>query len=237
MDDIQNIIGYKFKSDMLLMLALTHSSFSNESKLPSGENNERLEFLGDAVLEITVSEYLYNRYPSMSEGDLTKLRAAIVCEPSLAQKAKDLNLGKYIRIGKGEEQTGGRTRGSILADAVEAIIGAMYLDGGFNAVKKFIVSLIEEDNDRWAEASRTPDGVRQRIMHSDYKTFLQEYVQSYSREPLEYTVTDEQGPDHSKVFYVSLSHMGKQIGTGQGRTKKEAEQSSAFVAIKNMGLD
>ena len=231
MNDIQKIIGYNFKSNNLLTLALTHSSFSNESKLPHGNNNERLEFLGDAVLEIAVSEYLYNRYPTMSEGDLTKLRAAIVCEPSLAQKAKNLNIGEYLRIGKGEEQTGGRTRGSILADAVEAIIGAMYLDGGFVPVKNFVVNLIQNSEDP------NSDNVTKAIMHSDYKTFLQEHIQSYSRDPLEYTVTDEQGPDHNKTFFVSLSHMGKQIGVGQGRTKKEAEQNSAFDAIKNIGIE
>jgi len=235
MIDIQDKIGYTFKNTKLMELALTHSSFSNENKIPAGNNNERLEFLGDAVLELTVSEYLYNRYPNMPEGDLTKLRAALVCEPSLTQKAKDLGIGQYIKIGKGEEQTGGRTRGSILSDAVEALIGAMYLDGGAEPVKEFIIGLIQADVD--SEAFRTPDGVRQRIMHSDYKTYLQEHIQSYSREPLEYTITGEEGPDHAKIFYVSLSHMGNQIGTGSGRTKKEAEQNSAFAAIKSIGIE
>jgi len=231
MKDIQDILGYKFKSDKLLELALTHSSFSNEGKLPGSNNNERLEFLGDAVLEVTVSEYLYNRYPNMPEGDLTKLRAAIVCEPSLAQKAKDLNLGQYIRIGKGEEQTGGRTRGSILSDAVEALIGAVYLDGGFDPAKRFVIGLIQNDD------APNSDSLAKQLMHSDYKTYLQEHIQSFSREPLEYTITDEQGPDHAKTFYVSLSHMGEQIGTGSGRTKKEAEQNSAYAAIKGLGLE
>jgi len=173
----------------------------------------------------------------MPEGDLTKLRATIVCEPSLAQKAKNLNLGQYIKIGKGEEQTGGRTRGSILSDAVEALIGAMYLDGGFETAKKFVIELIQDDDAPSGEVFRTPDSVRQRILHSDYKTFLQEHIQSFSREPLEYTITDEQGPDHAKIFYVSLSHMGKEIGMGSGRTKKEAEQAAAFTAIKSLGLE
>jgi len=226
MVNIQDKIGYTFKSAHLIELALTHSSFSNENKLPAGNNNERLEFLGDAVLELSVSQYLYNRYPSMSEGDLTKLRAAIVCEPSLTKKAKDMDLGNYIRIGKGEEHTGGRTRGSILSDAMEALIGAIYLDGGFDAASNFVLSLLPNDGDIEAGS------LMKQIMHSDYKTYLQEHVQSYSREPLEYTTTDEQGPDHAKMFYVSLSHTGKRIGSGQGRTKKEAEQNCAKLAIE-----
>jgi len=230
MKDIEQRINYEFSNPQFLELALTHSSFSNENKLPGGNNNERLEFLGDAVLELAISQYLYDRYPKMSEGDLTKLRAAIVCEPSLARKARGLEIGKYIQIGKGEEQTGGRARDSILSDAVEALIGAIYLDGGFKAAASFVIGLLNENDP-------DSDNITKQIMHSDYKTYLQEHIQSFSREPLEYVITDEQGPDHAKIFFVSLYHLGKQIGTGKGRTKKEAEQNAAYSAIQNEGLD
>jgi len=230
MNDIQQKISYTFKNQKYLELALTHSSFSNESKLPTGSNNERLEFLGDAVLELAISQYLYDRYPKMSEGDLTKLRAAIVCEPSLAKKARDIEIGNFIRIGKGEEQTGGRERDSILSDAVEALIGAIYLDGGFEAAAAFVINLLNESDP-------DSDNITKQIMHSDYKTYLQEHIQSFSREPLEYVVADEQGPDHAKTFFVNLYHVGGLIGTGKGRTKKEAEQNAAYSAIQNKGLE
>lgn len=223
---IQDKIKYKFKSEKLLQQSLIHSSYSNENKLNPLADNERLEFLGDAVLELTVSEYIFNNFSELSEGELTKLRASVVCETMLAKKAREINLGSFLKMGKGEDHTGGRNRESILSDAFEAIIGAIYKDGGYEASKSFILSSLE------TEISNMRTGFRM----SDCKTFLQEKIQQKSKEPIEYLVVGENGPDHDKIFVVQVVHGGNILGTGEGKNKKEAEQNAAFNAIKKLGL-
>ena len=219
-----------FKDKALLLSALTHSSYYNESaagkafikaEAPHGPNNERLEFLGDAVLELVMSEHIYLVYPELTEGEMTKLRASIVCESTLSRAARELNMGRVMRMGKGEENTGGRERDSILADCFEAVAGALFLDTGFDSAKAFIIGSLEEHiKER-----------RQSFMTSDYKTHLQELVQRDSKEPLEYTVIAEEGPAHHRTFVVELTHLGKKLSTGRGKSKKEAEQDCARQAI------
>lgn len=221
--DFQKRLGHIFKNKNLLEQALTHSSYANENKLDPFLNNERLEFLGDAVLEIVVSEFLYLSFPKMSEGELTRLRASIVCEPSLVKKAKALLLGENLRLGRGEEHTGGRKRGSILADAFEAVIGAIYLDGGYESAKAFIVGIIADDADEMRSALKT----------SDCKTSLQEAVQKNSKEPVVYHIVGESGPDHDKLFIAQAVHMSRVLGQGSGKSKKEAEQNAALNALNN----
>ncbi len=223
---IENNIKYNFKSKKLLQQALIHSSYSNEHKLNRLDDNERLEFLGDAVLELITSDYIFTRFTELSEGELTKLRASVVCETMLAKKAREINLGEFIKMGKGEDQTGGRNRDSILSDALEAIIGAIYKDGGFLEAKKFIMFMLEQ------EILNMRTGFR----FSDNKTFLQEYLQQSSKEPIEYVVLSETGPDHDKHFVVQALHGKKAIGKGQGKNKKEAEQNAAFHAIEQLGI-
>lgn len=218
MEELQNKIGYQFHKTDLLKQALTHSSFSNEQKINKLKNYERLEFLGDAVLELVSSDFLFNENPTLPEGELTKLRASMVCEPALAYCAKDINLGKYILLGKGEEATGGRNRDSITADVMEAVIGAIYMDGGIEPAKKHILRFVLSD-------------LENKKLFYDSKTILQEMVQKESAEPLLYELISEKGPDHDKVFHVAAK-VGKQIvGEGSGRTKKAAEQSAAYQAI------
>jgi ribonuclease-3 len=199
---------------------LTHSSYSYEAKL--GSNNERLEFLGDAALEIIISEELFTRYPNLSEGELTRTRASIVCESSLAKSARALNIGEFLFLGKGETQTGGRDRDSILADAMESVIGAIFVDGGFDAAKKFTLYYCANGLD----ASKP--------VESDYKTLLQERYQKFSKIPLKYEMIGESGPAHQKNYTVRLTHKGKVLGTGKGRNKKEAQQSAALEALKDI---
>lgn len=213
-------INYFFKDKKLLSQAMTHSSFSNERNM--ADNNERLEFLGDAVLELTVSDFLYRKYPHMSEGELTKLRANIVCEPSLAKMARKLELGQYLLFGRGEELTGGRERDSILSDAVEAVIGAMFLDGGMEIAKRLITMLISEDS----------ENIKQKYTTNDYKSHLQELLQKTDNEPIIYDIIHERGPDHDKLFTAQVSHHSKILGIGEGKTKKEAEQCAAFYALE-----
>lgn len=222
--EFQNIIGYYFKDISLLEQALVHSSYANENKMTKVENNERLEFLGDAVLELVTSDYLYHQYPDMLEGDLTKLRASIVCEPTLAKVAMDINLGSFIQLGKGEEFSGGRTRASVLSDTFEAIIGAIFLDGGLESARTFLTSNLLKDFDS-------------KIFFVDSKTHLQEIIQKTSEEPLVYKVVNEIGPDHEKIFEVIVKHNNTIIGKGSGRSKKSAEQEAAFNAIHNMKED
>ena len=183
-------------------------------------SNERLEFLGDSVLDLVVSEFLYRKHNNLSEGDLSKLRASIVCEAFLLKASKQINLGNFILLGKGEEMTGGRERASILADAFEAVIGAIYIDGGLDSAKEFInnfiISFMESLSGTIIE---------------DYKTHLQEIIQKDSKKPLTYRVVSEEGPDHNKHFEVEVRHDGKVLGVGSGRTKKEAEQKAAFAAL------
>ena len=214
----QEVIGYHFHDEKLLRQALTHSSFANEKHLKKHSDNERLEFLGDAVLEIISSEFLYKEYPDKPEGELTKLRASIVCEPTLALCTKDIALGEYLLLGKGEDQTGGRGRKSILSDALEAVIGAIYLDGGFANAKEFIHKYILTD-------------IEHKQLFYDSKTILQEIVQGHTDETLTYVLLKEEGPDHNKSFWVDAVRNGEVIGSGHGRTKKAAEQQAAYEAI------
>lgn len=221
---IEEVIGYSFKERKYLEIALTHSSYANEVK-KGVKDNERQEFLGDAVLSIVVSDYLFNNY-SVPEGDLSKLRASVVCEKALNVIAKKIDLGKYMRLGKGEEMMGGRTRPSILSDAVEALIAAIYLDSGIEEARKFILPFIKEMLD-----CHTGSGEP----FVDYKTMLQEIVQQNPEEQLTYYLADESGPDHNKKFVVEVHLNSNVIGTGIGRSKKNAEQMAAKQALELMG--
>lgn len=216
--ELQNGIGYEFKQEGLLRQALTHSSYANEKHMKKLSDNERLEFLGDAVLEIVSSEFLYKNYPDHPEGDLTKLRASMVCEPTLALCTRELNLGEYLFLGKGEDQTGGRKRKSILSDALEAVIGAIYLDGGFEQAKLFVQKFILAD-------------IEHKKLFYDSKTILQEVVQAQSEDILHYELISEEGPDHDKQFKVQALIGAKVIGEGIGHTKKAAEQEAAYQAL------
>lgn len=216
--DLQTTIGYQFKQEGLLRQALTHSSFANEKHMKKFSDNERLEFLGDAVLEVVSSDFLFKNYPNLSEGDLTKFRASIVCEPTLALCTKDIDLGEYLYLGKGENQTGGRKRKSILSDALESVIGAIYLDGGFEEAKKFVQRFILTD-------------VENKKLFYDSKTSLQEIVQGNYEESLHYVLLSEEGPDHDKSFTVEARIGDMPIGRGAGHTKKAAEQEAAYHAL------
>lgn len=216
--ELESRIGYGFQQQGLLRQALTHSSYANEKHMKKLSDNERLEFLGDAVLEIVSSEFLYRNYPKLPEGDLTKLRASIVCEPTLALCAKELDLGSYLFLGKGEDLTGGRKRKSILSDAMEAVIGAIYLDGGFESAKAFICWFILTD-------------IEHKKLFYDSKTILQEVVQGNYEETLHYELISEEGPDHDKQFSVEAKIGDRVIGEGTGHTKKAAEQEAAYRAL------
>ncbi len=225
--DLQKKIGYYFKNTKLLKKALTHSSYANENKSKDWAHNERLEFLGDSVLNLIVSEYVYKKFPNDPEGELTKFRASIVCETSLAYAAKMMNLGDYLLLGKGEEVTGGRDRDSIQADALEALIGSIYLDGGLENTRKFIIYMIE---------IKVPKTTSFEYLFTDYKTKLQEELQRTKKVKVKYLVTKEQGPDHDKVFYINLMVDGELYGSGKGRSKKEAEQMAAKSALNKLGI-
>ena len=214
---IQAEIGYEFKDEQLLKQALTHSSYANEKHLKKFSDNERLEFLGDAVLEVVSSEFLFHAYPNLTEGELTKLRASIVCEPTLALCTEEIHLGDYLFLGKGEDHTGGRTRTSVLSDALEAMIGAIYLDGGFANAKEFVLKYIMTD-------------IEHKHLFYDSKTILQEVVQG-EHEQLTYVLLGETGPDHDKTFEVGVLIGQKEISTGKGHTKKAAEQEAAYKAL------
>lgn len=220
----QKQINYSFNDGKLLITALTHTSFANENDIPHYDNNQRLEFLGDAVLDLVVSEELFKKFPTYPEGDLTKIRAMVVCESKLAEKAKMINLGEHLLLGRGEEATGGRNRTSVLADAFEALIGAIYLDGGYENVRRFIRNHLIDDA---LKIGKEKD-------FKDYKTALQELVQNDYKQQLEYKVCREEGPDHEKVFYISVNLDGKELGRGKGRSKKEAEQMAAKEALKHL---
>ena len=213
----QEIIGYTFKNEQLLKQALTHSSYANEKHLKKLSDNERLEFLGDAVLEVVSSEFLFANYPNLTEGQLTKLRASIVCEPTLATCTESVQLGEFLLLGKGEDRTGGRTRKSVLSDAMEAVIGAIYLDGGFASAKEFVHRYILTD-------------IEHKHLFYDSKTILQEVVQG-EHEQLTYVLLGETGPDHDKTFEVGVLIGKREISTGKGRTKKAAEQDAAYQAL------
>ena len=216
--ELEKRIGYHFQDFSLLRRAMMHSSYTNEKHLPRFQCNERLEFLGDAVLELVSSEFLFLEEPEISEGELTKTRASMVCEPSLAFCARDLELGKYLLLGKGEEATGGRGRDSITSDTMEALIGAIYLDGGFTNAKEFIHRFILSD-------------LENKKLFFDSKTILQEIVQAKMAQEISYRLVKEEGPDHDKAFYVEVWIGRKCYGAGKGRTKKGAEQEAAYQAI------
>jgi len=221
---LQEQIGIQFKNEKLLKQAFTHSSYVNEHRGKPFQDNERLEFLGDAVLELTVSHFLYTRYPKMSEGELTKLRAAIVCEPSLVSFANELKFGELVLLGKGEEYTGGRHRPALLADAFEAFIGSLYLDQGLEAVQAFLEKYV---------FPRVSQGEFMRI--TDYKSQLQEIVQHDSLGEIHYRIVKEHGPAHHREFISQVTLNGVVLGEGKGRSKKEAEQQAAAKAIKQLG--
>ena len=216
--ELEKKIGYEFRDSSLLKRAMMHSSYTNEKNMPKYECNERLEFLGDAVLELVSSEFLFKESPKVSEGELTKTRASMVCEPSLAMCAADIGLGDYLLLGKGEEATGGRLRDSITSDAMEALIGAVYLDGGFTNAKEFIHRFVLTD-------------LEDKKLFYDSKTILQEMMQAQGREPVAYRLVREEGPDHSKSFFVEAVIGKKVYGAGSGRSKKAAEQRAAYEAI------
>ncbi len=217
-EELEEEIGYRFHTRGLLRQALTHSSYANEKSMKKGSDNERLEFLGDAVLEIAASDFLYHKYPDMPEGELTKLRASLVCEPTLAFCTEELHLGDYLFLGKGEDQTGGRKRKSILSDALEAIIGAIYLDGGFASANEFILKYILTDTEH-------------KQLFYDSKTILQEEVQSAGIGMLHYEPVREEGPDHDKHYTIAAYIDGEKYGEGEGPTKKAAEQQAAYEAL------
>ncbi len=217
---LEEAIGYDFLQKSLLQTAMTHTSFANEHKRKT-EHNERLEFLGDSVLSIVVAEYLYRQNPPLPEGDLTRKRAALVCEQALSGFAQKVELGEYLRLGKGEQGSGGRSRASILSDAFEALIAALYLDGGLEAARAFVLPFVE----------------CRRATQNDYKTRLQEVVQQNQEERVNYCVTDESGPDHEKHFQVEVHLNSNCIGKGSGHSKKLAEQQAAKEALILMGLE
>lgn len=223
-EEFEKNIGYTFKDKELLMTALTHSSYANEVKNKHCENNERLEFLGDAVLGIIAAEYLYFHNSHVPEGELTKLRAMMVCEKSLCEFAHQIDLGKFLRLGHGEDNTGGRERPSILADAFEAVVAAIYIDGGLEQARQYVTRFA----DRFF-SSRINSNLK------DYKTTLQEIVQKNHTERLEYVLVAQNGPDHDKEFVVEVHLNSNVIGTGRGGSKKEAEQMAAKEALALMG--
>ena len=216
--ELEEKISYHFQDKHLLAQALTQSSYANEHRLDHNHCNERLEFLGDAVLEIVTSDFLYHKYTEKPEGDLTKIRASIVCEPTLAYCAEAINLGSYLFLGKGEDATGGRNRNSVVSDAMEAVIGAIYLDGGFASAKEYIHRFILND-------------IEHKQLFYDSKTILQEIIQSRQDGELSYEILKEEGPDHNKSFEVRALVGDQEIGRGKGRTKKAAEQLAAYNGI------
>lgn len=218
MTELERELGYEFQNPALLENALTHSSYANENRGRSLGSNERLEFLGDSVLGMVVADYLYRAHPDLPEGDLTRTRAALVCEGSLVEVAHALGLGNYLKLGRGEDAGGGRARPSIQADAVEAVLAAVYLDGGIGSARKIIRRFIL-DREQEKGASR------------DYKTALQELVQRESGQVLQYRLTGSSGPDHAKVFSVEVDLNGRSVGRGEGHSKKEAEQNAAKAAV------
>lgn len=218
LEELEGKIGYCFKNKELLKQALTHSSFSNEQKINKWKNYERIEYLGDAVLELISSDYFYHMYPEETEGNLTKMRASAVCEQALAITARELKLGSYMVFGKGEEQNGGRERESIIADAVEAVIGAIYLDGGLEEAKGFIDHFVLND-------------LENKRLFYDAKSILQERVQEAKSGVLAYELIKEEGPEHEKNFVMVAKLDDKVIGTGQGKSKKTAQQHAAYDAL------
>ncbi len=225
LEEFEQKIGYQFHNKKLLQEALTHSSYANEGKKHL-VCNERLEFLGDSVLSVIVANHLFHKYQKDPEGELTKLRAALVCEKALDRFAQKIDLGQYLYLGKGEEVTGGRERPSILADAFEAVIAAIFLDGGMASARKFVLSFIPDKLD-----------VSKASSLNDYKTALQEVIQQNREEKIEYVLTGENGPDHNKTFEVEVHLNSNVIGKGTGKSKKQAEQNAAKEALELMGYE
>ena len=221
LNELEQKIGYRFSDFSYLEHAMRHSSYCNEQKMDRFMNNERLEFLGDAVLELVTSEFLYLNYPKMPEGEATRKRASMVCEQTLALCAKEIDLGSYLYLGKGEDHTGGRERASVISDALEALIGAIYLDGGFTSAKEFVERFIL-------------NGIEEKQLFFDSKTIFQEMMQSITTEPIHYKMVGEEGPDHCKTFTVELFVGDRSAGIGSGKSKKAAEQAAAYDAIKKI---
>ena len=213
------IAGYRFKKPKLKQKALTHTSYSNEKHL---ESNQRLEFLGDSVIGLVIGEYIYEKYPSMPEGELSKIRAGIVCENGLVKCAEKIELGRRLLLGRGEEMSGGRNRASNLEDAFEALVGAVFLDSDFYTVKKFVLKVMKEI----IEEIVLHDGIE------DSKTAFQEYIQKHGRKNIEYVLVNEEGPDHNKIYTMQVKVGGKAMGMGKGHSKKDAEQRAAKVALE-----
>lgn len=223
MQELEKNLNYKFNNIALLKNALTHSSYANEVRNGT-TSNERLEFLGDSVLSIIVSDYIFNNFPKLPEGELTKLRASLVCEKSLCGFSRELELGKYLLLGKGEEKGGGRERDSILADAFEAVLAAMYLDGGYEIARKHALRFVLREIEHPEED-----------VFKDYKTVLQEIIQRNPEETVTYVLVDQKGPDHDKIFTVEVMLNSNAIGKGCGKSKKQAEQMAAKQALELMG--
>ncbi|GAW91070.1 ribonuclease III [Calderihabitans maritimus] len=221
--ELQQKLGVSFKNWELLNRALTHPTYAFEHRELKLEHNQRLEFLGDAVLGMIMAEYLYLNYPHKPEGELTKMRAAVVCEPTLARKAAELGLGSYLLLGRGEELSGGRERASILADVFEAVIGALYLDKGVEDTRNFVLAYLAE------EVKHIEDGG-----YGDYKTALQELVQKNFDDNVSYVILEETGPDHDKRFVAGVKFQERLLAKGSGRSKKEAEQKAAAVALEKI---
>ena len=219
--ELEKKIGYTFQKKELLQKAMMHSSYTNEKHLEKYHCNERLEFLGDAVLELISSDFLYREFPQVPEGELTKKRASLVCEPSLAYCAREFGLPQFLMLGKGEDMTGGRNRDSIVSDATEALLGAIYLDGGFANAKEFVLRFILND-------------MEHKQLFYDSKTILQEIVQEDGSGPVEYPLIREEGPDHNKSFTVKAVVNGRVCGQGTGHTKKAAEQAAAYEALRSL---
>ena len=225
MQELEKKLNYTFRNQQLLREALNHSSYANEHRALGLGSNERLEFLGDSVLGFVTAEYLFARHPDLPEGDLTRIRAALVCEQSLHEVARKLDLGSYLKLGKGEESGGGRRRPSILADATEAVFAAVYLDGGIGAASALIHRvLLDAEREEAVEERRR-----------DYKTALQELVQRTPGRTITYRLAREIGPDHCRVFIMEVAVDGQSIGQGEGHSKKEAEQMAAKAALEQLG--
>jgi len=224
LSDLESRIEYTFKDKLLLKQALTHTSHANEQMINRPPSYERIEFLGDAVLDLITGEYLMDTYPQMAEGELTKTRAQTVCEPALAHCAKDLELGQYILLGKGEEHSGGRSRDSIIADVMEALIGAIYRDGGLDAAKKFVFKFILSD-------------LADKNLFHDSKSTIQEYIMKNGLGKLRYELSSVSGPEHNKAFHINLFLEDQKIGSGSGKSKKAAEQQAASQAMKKINTE
>lgn len=227
LSELEQKINYKFEKKYVLDRAMTHSSYANQYNLSYVEHNERMEFLGDAVLELVISEYIFKKYKNKPEGKLTKIRANIVCEDSLYERAKKINLGDYLELGRGENITGGRERASILADAYEALIAAVYIDGGLEPAREFIIPRFED----------AIESIVKKENFKDYKSRLQEYVQKDGSSSIRYETVAEEGPDHDKVFFVNVWVNSSLSGEGRGKSKKEAEQEAARAALVSLGVE